>query len=260
MAHGGHGRRPRGGAEPPPREGRPGRSGKGLGQSGRGAAGRARRRPPSLASPTASLELRPAPHLLTAAVRGRRPPASLTSAAAGPGSRGGGRRVRQQSITPSKPELGSGGERAEASERLEFGASGVFAPGTPVAAEAVADRSAGADGRRRRARPYGSRTPVSPPASTSRRPPRPSSSQVLGRRPPGGPEPARAATGRGVEPDVLPTTGVRLADRTRTFTPPAPGDLSTPSKSRRHASPKTTKLYDRTADTVTVDEIERIVI
>ena len=27
-----------------------------------------------------------------------------------------------------------------------------------------------------------------------------------------------------------------------------------------HASPKTTKLYDRTADRVTVDEIERIVI
>jgi len=27
-----------------------------------------------------------------------------------------------------------------------------------------------------------------------------------------------------------------------------------------HASPKTTKLYDRTADTVTGDEIERIVI
>ena len=27
-----------------------------------------------------------------------------------------------------------------------------------------------------------------------------------------------------------------------------------------HASPKTTKLYDRTADTVTVDEPERIVI
>ena len=27
-----------------------------------------------------------------------------------------------------------------------------------------------------------------------------------------------------------------------------------------HASPKTTQLYDRTADTVTVDEIERIVI
>ena len=69
-----------------------------------------------------------------------------------------------------------------------------------------------------------------------------------------------AATDRGVEPDVLPTAGVRLADRTRTFTPPAPGDLSTPSKSRGHASPKTTKLYDRTADTVTVDEIERIVI
>ena len=109
---------------------------------------------------------------------------------------------------------------------------GVFRPGTPVAAEAVANGSAGADGRRRRARPCGSRTPVSPPASTSRRPPRPSSSQVLDRRPPGGPEPARAATDRGVEPDVLPTAGVGLADRTRTFTPPAPGDLSTPSKSR----------------------------
>ena len=27
-----------------------------------------------------------------------------------------------------------------------------------------------------------------------------------------------------------------------------------------HASPKTTKLYDRTADTITLDEIERIVI
>ena len=38
---------------------------------------------------------------------------------------------------------------------------------------------------------YGSRTPVSAPASTARRPPPLSSSQVLGRRPPGGPEPAR---------------------------------------------------------------------
>ena len=27
-----------------------------------------------------------------------------------------------------------------------------------------------------------------------------------------------------------------------------------------HASPKTTKLYDRTADRITLDEIERIVI
>ena len=27
-----------------------------------------------------------------------------------------------------------------------------------------------------------------------------------------------------------------------------------------HASPKTTKLYDRTADTISLDEIERIVI
>ena len=39
-----------------------------------------------------------------------------------------------------------------------------------------------------------------------------------------------AATGRNVEPDVLPTAAGRLADRTRTFTPPAPGDLSTPKQ------------------------------
>ena len=38
---------------------------------------------------------------------------------------------------------------------------------------------------------YGSRTPVSPPASTSRRPPPLSSWQVLGRGHPGGPKPAR---------------------------------------------------------------------
>ena len=38
------------------------------------------------------------------------------------------------------------------------------------AAEAVANGSGGPDGRHRRARPCGSRTPVSPPASTSRRP------------------------------------------------------------------------------------------
>ena len=74
----------------------------------------------------------------------------------------------------------------------------------PSRPEAVAEGPRGADGRRRRARLYGLRTPVSPPTSTSRQQPRPSSSQVLGRRPPGGPEPARAATGRGVEPDVPP--------------------------------------------------------
>ena len=38
------------------------------------------------------------------------------------------------------------------------------------------------------------------------------------------------------------------------------GPSSTRSGSPAPASPKTTKLYDRTADTVTVDEIERIVI
>ena len=54
--HGGHGRRPRGGAEPVPREGDLGER-PGLGQSGGGpGAGRLvepRRRPPSSASPTA---------------------------------------------------------------------------------------------------------------------------------------------------------------------------------------------------------------
>ena len=109
---------------------------------------------------------------------------------------------------PSRPDLGSGGETAEASERLELGASGVVAPGTPVAAEAVANGSGGPDGRHRRTRPCGSRTPVSPPASTSRRPLAAElRRRFLGRRPPGGPGIGAAATGRGVEPDVLPTAG-----------------------------------------------------
>ena len=38
------------------------------------------------------------------------------------------------------------------------------------------------------------------------------------------------------------------------------GGRRAPALARGHASPKTTKLYDRTAATVTVDEIERIVI
>ena len=38
------------------------------------------------------------------------------------------------------------------------------------------------------------------------------------------------------------------------------GTLERAQQIAAHASPKTTKLYDRTADTVTVDEIERIVI
>ena len=38
------------------------------------------------------------------------------------------------------------------------------------------------------------------------------------------------------------------------------GTLEHAQQIAEHASPKTTKLYDRTADTVTVDEIERIVI
>ena len=38
------------------------------------------------------------------------------------------------------------------------------------------------------------------------------------------------------------------------------GTLEQAQQITGHASPKTTKLYDRTTDTVTVDEIERIVI
>ena len=38
------------------------------------------------------------------------------------------------------------------------------------------------------------------------------------------------------------------------------GSLEHAQQIAGHASPKTTKLYDRAADTVTVDEIERIVI
>ena len=38
------------------------------------------------------------------------------------------------------------------------------------------------------------------------------------------------------------------------------GTLEHAQRIAGHASPKTTKLYDRTADTITLDEIERIVI
>ena len=42
--------------------------------------------------------------------------------------------------------------------------------------------------------------------------------------------------------------------------PVARGTLEHARQIAGHALPKTTKLYDRTADTVTVDETERIVI
>ena len=38
------------------------------------------------------------------------------------------------------------------------------------------------------------------------------------------------------------------------------GTLEHAQRIAAHASPKTTKLYDRTADTISLDEIERIVI
>ena len=139
----------------------------------------------------------------------------------------GGRRVRQQSITPSRPDLGSGGERAEdLAECLELGASGVLAPGTPVAAEAVAAgrgdrRSPSTSSPVRLAHPglaAGVDVALAAAAAELVGCPRTEASRRSGT--------GVAATGRGVEPDVLPTAGGRLADRPRTFTPPAPGDLS----------------------------------
>ena len=121
------------------------------------------------------------------------PPHPLTTL---PARAGGGRRVRQQSITPSKA-----GAQLRRRTRGGLGASrarrvGGFRPRNTRRGRGGRRRVRGADGRRRRTRPCGSRTPVSPPASTSRRPPRPSSSQVLERRPPGGPEPARGSGSR----------------------------------------------------------------
>ena len=66
------------------------------------------------------------------------------------------------------------------------------------------------------------------------------------RRGPRGSRPRRAATRSG-------RRGSRRTCRTG-------GTLEHAQQIAGHASPKTTKLYDRTADTVTVDEIERIVI
>ena len=58
----------------------------------------------------------------------------------------------------------------------------------------------------------------------------------------------RAAAAEAAALDVLPHV-------------PRDGDLGVPvQRGHAHASPKTTKLHDRTTDTVTVDEIERIVI
>ena len=67
-----------------------------------------------------------------------------------------------------------------------------------------------------------------------------------GARRPRGCRPRRAAT----------RSGRRVSRHTSTNG----GTLEHAQQIAGHASPKTTKLYDRTADTVTVDEIERIVI
>ena len=107
--------------------------------------------------------------------------------------------------------------------------------GTPARHRAGRRRVRGPAGRRRRARPCGSRIPVSPPVVDVVPGRRPLCSwQVLGRGPPGDPAPAPAATGRGAAPDVLPTamSGSR-ADRTRAFTPSAPGDLAGPRQYRK---------------------------
>ena len=127
-------------------------------------------------------------------------------------------------------------DHAVHSERLELGASGVFRPRNTRRGRGGRRRVRG--GRRspstsssvRLAHPgLAAGVDVAPAAAAELVPgPRTEASRRSGT--------GAAATDRGVEPDVLPTAGVRLADRTRTFTPPAPGDLSTPSKSRGHAS------------------------
>ena len=64
-----------------------------------------------------------------------------------------------------------------------------------------------------------------------------------------------------IEPDMQ-FSRIRLSDEIM----PAPTESSScaalehAQRIAGHASPKTTKLYDRTADTITLDEIERIVI
>ena len=57
--------------------------------------------------------------------------------------------------------------------------------------------------------------------------------------------------------DVLPPRSGRRGSRRTSRTG---GTLEHAQQIAGHASPKTAKLYDRTADRVTVDEIERIVI
>ena len=140
-------------------------------------------------------------------------------------------RLRGQSVSP--PRGGSSWCP------LERGASG-----TPVAAEAVADGPGGAtvavDEMVRAARAPRSRRR----RRLSRRP-RPSSS-----RPPGDPEPAWPPPARSVEPDVLPTAaGATRGSNEDVHAAGTGRPEHARSKSRRHASPKTTKLYDRTADT-----------
>ena len=103
-----------------------------------------------------------------------------------------GRTARPPNSRSRRPgRIGSGGERAEASARLELGASGGVRPRNTRRGRGGRRRVWGPDGRRRRAR----RAARAPRSRRRRRrragPPQPSSSQVFGRRPPGGPEPAR---------------------------------------------------------------------
>ena len=119
-----------------------------------------------------------------------------------------GRTARPPNSRSRRPgRIGSGGERAEASARLELGASGGVRPRNTRRGRGGRRRVWGPDGRRRRAR----RAARAPRSRRRRRrragPPRPSSSQVFGREASRRSGTGAAATGRGVEPDVLPTAG-----------------------------------------------------
>ena len=167
----------------------------------------------------------------------RAAPPGLDAADAASGPDGGGRRVRQQSISPSRPDLGS--------RRSPTG------PGAPPVAvdefvrAARAPRSrrrrrrrAGGRGRARRRSSDGGLQTVRNRRGRHRPLRRAGPAARRGARRP----PDRGGPARGPDEDVHA------------------GGTGRPEHPQRTRRPKTTKLYDRPADTVTVDEIERIVI
>ena len=120
---------------------------------------------------------------------------------------GGGRCVRQQSITPSRPNLGSGRRTRGGLSACRTRRVGGFRPRNACRGRGGRRRVRGA-----RRSPSSSSVRLAHPGlaagvDLSRRPPRPSSSEVLGRRPSRRSGTGTSATGRGVEPDCPPARG-----------------------------------------------------